>query len=96
MIVSFDDKMTEALFHGHREGYTRRFPPTLVRVAIRKLDALNAAQNLQDLRTPPGNRLEPLKGDLRDFYSIRVNDQWRIIFQWIDGNAHEVGVVDYH
>ena len=96
MIVSFGDRMTEALFHGQRGEQTRRFPPDLVRASIRKLDTLNAAQSLQDLRCPPGNRLELLRGDLRDFYSIRVNDQWRIIFRWIDGNAHEVRIVDYH
>jgi proteic killer suppression protein len=63
---------------------------------VRKLDVLNAAYRLNDLRMPPGNRLEALKGDLEDFFSIRVNDQWRIIFRWEGNNAHDVALVDYH
>lgn len=96
MIVSFGDRATEALFHARGGEPTRRFPPNVVTAALRKLDVLNATRSLQDLTSPPGNRLEPLRGDLRGFYSIRVNDQWRIIFRWDDGNAHEVSVVDYH
>ena len=66
------------------------------RVALRKLLILDAAARIEDLRVPPGNRLEALHGDLRGFHSIRVNDQWRIVFRWSDGNASEVRVVDYH
>ena len=66
------------------------------RVALRKLLILDAAARIEDLRVPPGNRLEALQGDLRGFHSIRVNDQWRIVFSWSDGNASEVRVVDYH
>jgi proteic killer suppression protein len=92
MIRSFGDKPTEALFHDERvrqfEGFARR--------AKRKLEAINAASRLDDLMIPPSNRLERLKGDLRDFHSIRVNDQWRVTFKWIDGEPHEVRIVDYH
>jgi toxin HigB-1 len=66
------------------------------RTAKRKLEMLNAASRLDDLLVPPSNRLEHLKGDLARYHSIRINDQWRVIFQWIDGHAHEVRVVDYH
>lgn len=66
------------------------------RIARRKLRMLNNAQSLMDLRIPPGNRLEALKGDLADRFSIRVNDQWRICFAWENGDAHEVEIVDYH
>ena len=64
--------------------------------ALRKLDVLNGAVTLRDLRSPPGNRLEALKGDLQDFYSIRVNNQWRIIFQWSGSDAKNVSLTDYH
>ena len=96
MIVSFGDKATEALFHARGGEQIRRFPPSVANVAIRKLDVLNATRSLQDLRSPRGNRLEALKGDLQGFYSIRVNEQWRIIFRWDDGSAFEVQVIDYH
>jgi proteic killer suppression protein len=96
MIVSFGDKATAALYHGERGKAIRRFPPDVRRVAVRKLDVLNGAPELEDLRSPPGNRLEALRGDLRGFHSIRVNDQWRVVFRWVDGDAHDVSVVDYH
>ena len=92
MIRSFGDRQTEALF-------ADRFVPQfqgVARRAKRKLEALNAASRLEDLKVPPSNRLEKLKGDLMDFYSIRVNDQWRLIFKWHDREAHEVRIVDYH
>lgn len=95
MIVSFADRATEALFHGRTSG-TRRFPPDLRTVAVRKLDMVNAARELRDLRVPPGNRLEAMKGDLKGMHSIRVNDQWRIVFRWERGDAHDVAIVDYH
>ncbi len=92
MIRSFGDKQTETLFAdrfvGRFQGVARR--------AKRKLEAVNAASRLEDLNVPPSNRLEKLKDDLKDFHSIRVNDQWRVIFQWRDGDAHEVQIVDYH
>jgi toxin HigB-1 len=92
MIRSFGDKRTEALF---RDEFVRHFKG-IARPAKRKLEAVNAASRLEDLVVPPSNRLEKLKGDLKDFHSIRVNDQWRVIFKWIDGEPHEVRLVDYH
>ena len=96
MIQSFGDKRTEDLFQGISNRETRKFPADLIKVAVRKLDMLNAAYQLEDLRSPPGNRLESLKGDLKGFYSIRINEQWRIIFQWQNGNVLAVKIVDYH
>jgi proteic killer suppression protein len=92
MIRSFGDKATEALFRDER---VRQFAG-IARAAKRKLEAVNAASRLEDLRIPPSNRLEKLKGDLNEFYSIRINDQWRVIFKWIDGEPHLVRIVDYH
>lgn len=96
MIVNFGDQATEALFHGEDGKVIRRLPPTIRTAAIRKLDVLNAAQELGELRAPPGNRFEALKGNLQGKYSIRVNDQWRIVFQWKSGDAHDVEIIDYH
>ncbi len=92
MIQSFGDKRTERLFW---DGVVREFRSIAPR-AKRKLEAINAASRLEDLRVPPSNRLEKLKGDLGDFYSIRINDQWRIIFKWLNGEPHAVQIVDYH
>ena len=92
MIRSFGDKRTEALFRDER---VRQFAG-VARVAKRKLEAVNAANRLEDLTIPPSNRLEKLKGDLNEFHSIRINDQWRVIFKWIKGELHEVRIVDYH
>lgn len=96
MIVSFGDGATEDLFHGVHSREARRFPPEIWRVAARKLDMLNAAHALPDLRSPPGNRLEAMRGDLAGLYSIRVNNQWRIVFRWRGTDAEEVRIVDYH
>lgn len=96
MIVSFGDSATEDLYHGRRSSKVRRFPANILRVALRKLDVLNTAHRLDDLRSPPGNRLEALKGNLQGFHSIRVNDQWRIIFRWFNGMAFDVSLTDYH
>lgn len=68
----------------------------MLQAAVRKLDLLNAAHALLDLRSPPGNRLEQLKGDWAGFHSIRINDQWRVVFRWVEGQAHDVQIVDYH
>ncbi len=92
MIKSFGDRRTERLF---ADKYVKSFQG-FARIAKRKLEALNATAQLDDLRVPPSNRLEKLKGDLKGFCSIRINDQWRVIFKWIDGHAHEVSIVDYH
>lgn len=94
MIASFADRDTEDLYHGTRRP--GRFPPTIVKSALRKLDMVEAAQQLSDLRSPPGNRLEALRGNLAGFQSVRVNDQWRIIFRWRGDSAFEVALVDYH
>jgi len=93
MIASFGDRRTERLYDGER---IKGFPSELLKVAWRKLDMLNRANTLEDLRVPPANRLEALKGDLRGFHSIRVNDRWRVVFRWHDGNAEEIRLVDYH
>jgi len=94
-IHSFRDSATEDLFHGRKTSRVRRFPPDLVRIGLRKLDVLNGAHRLNDLKSPPANRLEALKGDLAGFHSIRVNDQWRLIFRWDEG-VHDVSLTDYH
>ena len=91
MIRSFRDKATQALFEGRP---TARFR-SIAGVAVRKLDMLDAATRLRDLRSPPGNRLEALKGDRSGQHSIRINDRWRICFVWKDG-AENVEIVDYH
>jgi proteic killer suppression protein len=92
MIRSFGDKATEALF---QDQVVRQFQG-FARPAKRKLEAVNAASRLEDLTVPPANRLEKLKGDLKSFYSIRINDQWRGVFKWIDGEPYDVRIVDYH
>lgn len=93
MIQGFRDKETEKLFRRER---SKAIPPDLQRVALRKLDQVDAATTLQDLRVPPGNRLEALSGNRAGQHSIRVNDQWRVCFVWKDGHAREVQIVDYH
>ncbi len=96
MIRSFRDRRTEDLFHGRETSRTRRVPMEVVERARVKLDMLHAAAALRDLRAPPGNRLETLRGDWAHWSSIRVNAQWRLVFRWSDGDAHDVGLVDYH
>jgi proteic killer suppression protein len=93
VIVHFRDSDTEDMFFGHRPA---KLPAEIHGAAIRKLLILEAARFLMDLRIPPGNRLEALYGDRRGQHSIRINDQWRICFEFRDGNAHEVEIVDYH
>lgn len=96
MIRSFGDRATEDLYHGRNSPRSRRFPSDVVRIALRKLDVLNAAAELGDLREPPGNRLKALKGEWKGYHSIRVNDQWRIVFRWKDSGAWDVELTDYH
>ena len=96
MIASFGDRATEDLYHGRKSGAARRLPADIVPVALRKLDMINAAQVLQDLASPPGNHLEALRGSLKGYHSIRINDQWRLVFRWTAGEAHEVRMADYH
>ena len=93
MIRCFRDKTTEAVFNGENP---KGFPADLVKVARRKLRYLNAADNLGDLRSPPGNRLEALAGDRNGQYSIRINDQFRVCFVWTSKGPAEVEIVDYH
>ena len=93
MIQTFADRDTERLFA--REP-VRRYPADLQRTMLRKLVAVDAAEQLSDLRVPPGNRLEKLRGNRAGQHSIRVNEQWRICFRWKDGSAYEVEIVDYH
>ena len=92
MIQSFADADTEQLFHEERN---RRFY-AIARVALRKLIQMNRAGRLNDLSIPPGNRLEALKGDLAGLHSIRINQQWRIVFRWTDQGPAEVRIADYH
>ncbi len=93
MIRSFKSKETEKIFG---RTYSRKLPQSIQQVAYRKLRMINNSINLEDLRLPPANRLERLKGDREGQYSIRINDQWRICFEWSDGDAYNVEVVDYH
>ncbi|BAE49465.1 type II toxin-antitoxin system RelE/ParE family toxin [Paramagnetospirillum magneticum] len=92
MIASFHDKETERLYQA---GTSKRFA-AIAKAALRKLDMLDAAAELQDLSSPPGNRLEALEGDRKGQHSIRINDQWRLCFIWRDGAAHRVEITDYH
>jgi len=93
MILSFACAETEKIF---RAIGSRRLPPAIQRTARRKLLLLHAATELGQMAVPPGNRLEALRGDRLGQYSIRINDQWRIRFRWLDGNAHNVEITDYH
>ncbi|HLP73160.1 MAG TPA: type II toxin-antitoxin system RelE/ParE family toxin [Bacteroidales bacterium] len=93
MIISFGSKETEKIWKGER---VKNLPLDIQQIGRRKLRMLNNSQNLKDLTIPPLNKLEKLSGKMSDFYSIRINDQWRIVFQWEDGNANEVTIMDYH
>ena len=95
MIRSFGDRTTENLFHGQNTRRARVGTPIRA-AAVRKLDMLNAAVALEVLRSPPGNRLEELVGNLQGFRSIRINAQWRIVFEWRNGGAERVRIIDYH
>lgn len=96
MISSLRDKATEDLYHGRTTKEVRKFPADIIKTALRKLDLMNAAADLRDLRSPRGNRLKALKSDLKGFHSIRVNDQWQIIFRGEEKNAHDIMLTDYH
>ena len=96
MIISFGDKITENIFNGISNKKTRGYPQELIKIFERKLDFINGAFELIDLKSPPRNRLKKLKRDLEGFYSIRVNDQFRIIFKWHNHDALEVKITDYH
>lgn len=93
MILSFGSKETEKIWNGIRVG---KLPNEIQEIGRRKLRMLNNSQNMSDLKVPPSNRLEKLSGNLKEYYSIRINDQWRIIFKWQNGNAADVSITDYH
>lgn len=93
MIKSFDSKETEKVWKGER---SRKLPLEVQKIGRRKLRMINNSQDLNDLRIPPANRLEKLSGKWKEYYSIRINNQWRVIFKWSMGNAHEVEIHDYH
>ena len=93
MIISFGTKVTEKIWNGER---VKNLPIEIQQIGRRKLRMLNNSQNIKDLRIPPSNKLEKLSGKMNDFYSIRINDQWRIVFKWDDANASEVTIMDYH
>ena len=93
MILSFSCDETELIWNGY---YSTKFPSTIQQTALRKLVHVNSSVTINDLRVPPGNRLEALKGVLKGKHSIRINDQWMVVFKWKDGNAFEVEIIDYH
>ena len=93
MLKSFGSRETEKIWNGVRSS---KIPPEIQKNGRRKLRMINNSIDLNDLRIPPSNRLEKLSGNLKDFYSIRINDQWRIIFNWQAGHAYEVEIIDYH
>jgi len=96
VIISFANRLAEDLFEDKKSKEVRAFPPELHRKARMKLLYLHDAAELEDMKHPPGNRLEALKGDRLGFHSVRINDQWRLVFQWKVGNAHNVSIEDYH
>jgi proteic killer suppression protein len=93
VIKSFKDAEAEKIFHRQR---SRKLPPDIQPIALRKLRMLSNATSINDLRIPPANRLERLSGDRERQYSIRINERWRICFEWVDNNAYQVEIVDYH
>ena len=93
MIISFGSKETEKIWIGDR---VKNLPNDIQQIVRRKLRMLNNSQNLMDLRIPPSDKLEKLSGKMSDFYRIRINDQWRVVFKWEDCNASEVSILDYH
>ena len=96
MIRGFGNQLAEDLYYDRKAKATRSFPPELRRIARRKILFLHDAAELRDLRSPPGNKLEALRGNRKGSHSIRINDQWRVVFVWQGSDAYEVKVVDYH
>lgn len=96
MIINFSGKVAEHIYHGENSRYARKLPPELHSKAKRLLDQLNTATRVETLKVPPGNRLESLKGDRKRFWSIRINDQWRVVFQFRHSDAYDVDILDYH
>jgi len=93
MIKSFKDPEVEKIWNGE---YSKKLPTQIQPIARRKLRMINSAQTINDMRIPPANRLEKLKGDLKGLYSMRINDQWRLVFNWRNSNAHDIYIIDYH
>jgi len=93
MIVSFGSKETQMIWQGER---VKKLPLEIQKIGRRKLRMLNNSQDLNDLKIPPSNKLEKLKGTLKEYYSIRINTQWRIVFRWKQNNSHTVKIIDYH
>ena len=96
MICSFYDKLTEHVFNGLSTRYSRKLPSPLHRKAAIKLDQLNAATMIETLQIPPSNKLSKLEGDFCDFWRIKIDKQWAVVFRWEDGNAYDVSITDYH
>jgi proteic killer suppression protein len=96
LILSFGDPTTEDLYHGRATKRVQRFPTDIAPAALRKLDMLAASHALTDLRSPPGNRLEALKGGWKGYRSIRINDRWRVVFRWERNTATQVTIFNYH
>ena len=96
VIINFLDQTSDDIFNGVDSKQARRIPSIIWKIAVRKLDLLHAAHDLMDLRIPPSNRLEALKGNFKGKHSIRINDQYRIVFEWSEGNAKDVQIIDYH
>jgi proteic killer suppression protein len=96
MIINFASQSANDIYNGVSSKHARKIPNTIYKTAIRKLDMVNAAKVIEDLRIPPNNRLEQLKGNLKEYHSIRINNQYRVIFKWKDNNAYDVDIVDYH
>lgn len=96
VILDCADQTTEDIYHGIDSKAARQIPQAIWKIAVRKLDMLNASSDLRDIRVPPANRLEALKGKWSGYHSIRINDQYRVIFKWVDGNAKDVQITDYH
>jgi len=96
MIINFKSQAAQDIYDGINSKEARKIPASVWKVAQRKLDMVNAALNIRDLKIPPGNRLEALKGNRKGFYSVRINDQYRIVFRFKDGNGYDVEITDYH
>jgi proteic killer suppression protein len=96
VIASFGDKATEALYNGGPKKDFKQIPPEILKTAFRKLDMVNAAAKLDDLKVPPSNHLHLLERDLAGFHAIKINDQWRVVFRWQGSDAFDVQITDYH
>ena len=96
MVKSFGNKTAKDIYHGSNSRHARKLPSNLHGKTKRLLDQINTAPTINFLKVPPGNRLEKLSGNYNEFWSIRINDQWRIVFRWFDEDAHDIAIVDYH